>query len=358
MRLAFCCADNRVGRAADLRPGACDAAVVALPRTERLRRVGSRQAAHHVRAHHEPDLADTRAARSFVAHRLERSGVPDRCRGQRPGAGGVPAPRWHAALAAARAGGEAGEGPHVQQPGRLHAGHRRRARLRVLRLVRAAGLRLRGQGTMAEAAPGAPYPVRLRHVADRLRRQGHPPARWQRRPLRADGLRPADRRRDLAHGATVAARELVHTQRLDARRRPRDHHRRHRPGQRLCGERRRGAVVGGRADARADHGRRHRRRPAVRELQVRGLRVRSARRPAVGHPALALRQRQGRPAGGGRAARGRRHRAAPRGLKGDAGQLPSLAARPRHVRRRQERHRLQGRVRGECWRSSARTRTT
>ena len=150
---------DRVGRAADLRPGACDAAVVAFPRTERLRRVGSRQATHHLRAHYEPDLAVTRAVWSFVAHRLERSGVPDRCRGQRPGTDGVPAPRWNAALAAARAGGEPGEGPHVQQPGRLHAGHRRRARVCVLRLVRAAGLRLCGQGNLAEAAPGAPYPV-------------------------------------------------------------------------------------------------------------------------------------------------------------------------------------------------------
>ena len=209
-------ADDWVGWAADIWPGACDAAVVALPRTERLRRVGSRQATHHVRAHHEPDLAVTRAIWPFIAHRVERSGVPDRCRGQRPGPGGLSAPRWNAALAAARAAGEPGEGPRVQQPGRLHARHRRRARVCVLRLVRVAGLRLRGQGNLAEAAPGTPYPVRLRHVANRLRRQGHPPARWQRRPLRADGLRSADRRRDLAHGATVAARGLVHAYRLDA----------------------------------------------------------------------------------------------------------------------------------------------
>ena len=132
------------------------------------------------------------------------SGVPHRRRRRRPGTDRVPAPRWHAALAAARAGGAPREGPHVQQPGCLHAGHRRRARLRVPRLVPAAGLRLRGQGTLAEAAPGAAYRVRLRDVADRLRRQGHPPARWQRRRLRTDGVRPADRRRDLAHAATVA----------------------------------------------------------------------------------------------------------------------------------------------------------
>ena len=73
-----------------------------------------------------------------------------------------------------------------------------------------------GKEIWRKPLPAPPTQVRLRHVANRLRRQGHPPARWQRRPLRADGLRSADRRRDLAHGATVAARELVHAHRLDA----------------------------------------------------------------------------------------------------------------------------------------------
>ena len=62
-----------------------------------------------------------------------------------------------------------------------------------------------GKEIWRKPLPAPPTQYRIRYVADRLRRQGHPPARWQRRPLRADGLRPADRRRDLAHGATVAA---------------------------------------------------------------------------------------------------------------------------------------------------------
>ena len=162
------------------------------------------------------------------------------------------------------------------------AGHRRRARLRLLRRHRAVRLRHGRQPGLVEGDGAAGVPPRLgrRRVARAARRPALHRER-QRQPVVPGGLRQAHRRGGAARGPR-RGQQLGHAVHLGEQRPHRDRHRRQRQGA-LLRPRRRAAVGAHRHDVDHVADALRQARAAVRQLRLPGGR----RAPGVRHPARA-----------------------------------------------------------------------